>query len=165
MVKIRMKRMGSKKRPFYRIVVADSRRARDGRFIEELGYYNPVSEPKQFKVDSKKAKDWIFKGAQPSTTIKRLFKEYGVLEDDAEDIVEVNLINQMNVEVKEEPVVNDEVEETEENTSEEEVEENVETKEVVEDKEESEDLASEDVEEEVSVEENDETEEEKVEEA
>ncbi|MBY0584354.1 30S ribosomal protein S16 [Murdochiella sp. Marseille-P8839] len=84
-VKIRMKRLGAKKAPFYRIVVADSRRARNGRFIEEIGFYNPVSEPRMFRVDADKVKAWIANGAQPSDTIKRLFREYGVME--AEGVV------------------------------------------------------------------------------
>ena len=71
-VKIRLKRMGAKKAPFYRIVVADSRSPRDGRFIEEIGYYNPMEEPKVVKVDADKAKDWISKGAQPTDTVKTL---------------------------------------------------------------------------------------------
>lgn len=79
-VKIRMRRLGAKKSPFYRIVVADSRAPRDGRFIEEIGYYNPVSQPKMFRVDSDKVKEWISNGAQPSTTCARLFKEYKVFE-------------------------------------------------------------------------------------
>ena len=78
-VKIRLKRMGAKKAPFYRIVVADSRSPRDGRFIEEIGYYNPMEEPKVVKVDADKAKDWISKGAQPTDTVKTLFKKPGVL--------------------------------------------------------------------------------------
>lgn len=84
-VKIRMKRLGAKKAPFYRIVVADSRRARNGRFIEEIGFYNPVSDPRMFRVDADKVKTWIANGAQPSDTIKRLFREYGVME--AEGVV------------------------------------------------------------------------------
>ena len=84
-VKIRMKRLGAKKAPFYRIVVADSRRARNGRFIEEIGFYNPISEPRMFRVDADKVKNWIANGAQPSDTIKRLFREYGVME--AEGVV------------------------------------------------------------------------------
>lgn len=79
-VKIRMKRLGAKKAPFYRIVVADSRRARNGRFIEELGFYNPISEPRMFRIDADKVKTWIQNGAQPSDTVKRLFKEFGVME-------------------------------------------------------------------------------------
>lgn len=78
-VKIRLKRLGQKKKPFYRVVVADSRRARDGRFIEEIGYYNPVSEPKVFKVDNEKAKQWIANGAQPTSIVEKLFKDNDVL--------------------------------------------------------------------------------------
>ncbi len=78
-VKIRLKRMGAKKRPFYRIVVADSRSPRDGRFIEELGYYNPVSEPKEIKIDGEKAKEWLSKGATPTDTVKYLFKKNDIL--------------------------------------------------------------------------------------
>ena len=78
-VKIRLRRMGAKKSPFYRIVVADSRYPRDGRFIEEIGYYNPMVEPKVVKVDPEKAKKWIANGAQPTYTVKVLFKKHGVL--------------------------------------------------------------------------------------
>ena len=78
MVKIRFKRMGSKKAPFYRIVVADSRCPRDGRFIEELGYYNP--ETKETKIDNEKAADWISKGAQPTDTVRALLKKSGAIE-------------------------------------------------------------------------------------
>lgn len=78
-VKIRLKRMGAKKAPFYRIVVADSRSPRDGRFIEEIGYYDPMKEPKVVKVDGDKAKAWIAKGAQPTDTVKELLKKHGVL--------------------------------------------------------------------------------------
>ena len=78
-VKIRLRRMGAKKSPFYRIVVADSRYPRDGRFIEEMGYYNPMVEPKVVKVDPEKAKKWIANGAQPTDTVKVLFKKHGVL--------------------------------------------------------------------------------------
>ena len=80
MVKIRLRRMGAKKNPFYRIVVADSRYPRDGRFIEELGYYNPMEEPSTVKVDPEKAKEWIAKGAQPTDTVKALFKKFGVID-------------------------------------------------------------------------------------
>ena len=73
-VKIRLKRMGSNKKPFYRIVVADSRAPRDGRFIEEIGYYNPVSEPKQIKINDEKAKKWLGVGAQPTETVKKFLK-------------------------------------------------------------------------------------------
>jgi len=79
MVKIRLRRMGAKKAPFYRIVVADSRYPRDGRFIEEIGYYNPVSEPVQLKVDAEKAKNWIADGAQPTDTVKALLKKANVI--------------------------------------------------------------------------------------
>ena len=79
MVKIRLRRMGAKKAPFYRIVVADSRYPRDGRFIEEIGYYNPMEEPSVVKVDPEKAKAWMEKGAQPTDTVKPLFKKHGVI--------------------------------------------------------------------------------------
>ena len=78
-VKIRLRRMGAKKAPFYRIVVADSRYPRDGRFIEELGYYDPTKETSVVKVDVEKAKSWIGKGAQPTDTVKGLLKKEGVL--------------------------------------------------------------------------------------
>ena len=78
-VKIRLRRMGAKKAPFYRIVVADSRFPRDGRFIEEIGYYNPLDEPSTVKVDAEKVKTWIANGAQPTDTVKVLFKKNGVL--------------------------------------------------------------------------------------
>ena len=74
-VKIRLRRMGAKKAPFYRIVVADARFPRDGRFIEEIGYYNPLKDPAEVKVDGEKAKDWIAKGAQPTDTVKALLKK------------------------------------------------------------------------------------------
>ncbi|MCT4594867.1 MAG: 30S ribosomal protein S16 [Anaeromicrobium sp.] len=79
-VKIRLKRMGAKKKPFYRVVVADSRSPRDGRFIEEIGYYNPVSEPAEVKINDEKAVKWLNNGAQPTDTVKDLFKKYGVME-------------------------------------------------------------------------------------
>ena len=75
MVKIRLRRMGAKKAPFYRIVVADSRYPRDGRFIEEIGYYNPMEEPSVVKVDPEKAKAWMEKGAQPTDTVRGLLKK------------------------------------------------------------------------------------------
>lgn len=78
-VKIRLRRMGAKKSPFYRIVVADSRFPRDGRFIEEIGYYNPLVEPSVMNVDADKAKEWMKNGAQPTDTVKALFKKNGVL--------------------------------------------------------------------------------------
>lgn len=79
-VKIRLKRMGAKKKPFYRIVVADSRCPRDGKFIEEIGYYNPLVEDKTVKVDSEKVQQWIKNGAKPTDTVDRLFKNNGVYE-------------------------------------------------------------------------------------
>ncbi len=75
-VKIRLKRMGAHKKPFYRIVVADARSPRDGRFIEEIGYYNPVSEPKEIKINNEKAEKWLKNGAQPTDTVKDLFKKW-----------------------------------------------------------------------------------------
>jgi small subunit ribosomal protein S16 len=79
-VKIRLRRMGAKKAPFYRVVVADSRSPRDGRFIEEIGYYNPVSEPKAVKIDGDKAVQWMKNGAQPTDVVKRLFAQAGITE-------------------------------------------------------------------------------------
>lgn len=79
-VRIRLKRMGAKKRPFYRLVVADSRAARDGRFIDILGYYNPIAEPAEISIDTEKALDWLAKGAQPSDTARALLKKSGVLD-------------------------------------------------------------------------------------
>ncbi|TCT16976.1 SSU ribosomal protein S16P [Natranaerovirga pectinivora] len=79
-VKIRLKRMGQKKAPFYRIVVADSRSPRDGKFIEEIGYYDPTKEPKVLKVNDELAKKWLNNGAQPSDTVKKLLKTAGVVE-------------------------------------------------------------------------------------
>ncbi|MCD7823599.1 MAG: 30S ribosomal protein S16 [Oscillospiraceae bacterium] len=78
-VKIRLRRIGAKKDPFYRVVVADSRYPRDGRFIEELGYYDPTVEPSVLKVDGEKAKKWIATGAQPTDTAKELFKKNGII--------------------------------------------------------------------------------------
>lgn len=77
-VKIRLKRMGAKKTPFYRVVVADSRSPKNGKFIEEIGYYNPISEPKVIKIDEEKAAKWISNGAQPSDTVKKLFVKAGI---------------------------------------------------------------------------------------
>jgi small subunit ribosomal protein S16 len=78
-VKIRLKRMGAKKAPFYRIVVADGRSPRDGRFIEEIGYYNPTTDPVDVKVDGEKAKKWLDNGAQPSDTVRSLLKKAGII--------------------------------------------------------------------------------------
>lgn len=79
-VKMRLKRMGVKKAPFYRIVVADSRSPRDGKFIEQVGYYDPTKEPMELKVDAEVAKKWLSNGAQPSETVKKLLKIAGVTE-------------------------------------------------------------------------------------
>ncbi len=79
MVKIRLKRMGMKKKPFYRIVVADERTTRDGRPIDEIGYYNPVANPAEVRVDAEKAKAWIAKGAQPTDTVRGLLKKSGAI--------------------------------------------------------------------------------------
>ena len=79
MVKIRLRRMGAKTAPFYRVVVADSRFARDGRFIEEIGYYDPTKEPSVVKIDAEKAKQWLSNGAQPTDTVRELLKKASVL--------------------------------------------------------------------------------------
>ena len=78
-VKIRLRRMGAKKAPFYRVVVADSRFPRDGRFIEEIGYYDPTKEPAVVKIDAEKAQKWIANGAQPTDTVKAMLKKNGAL--------------------------------------------------------------------------------------
>ena len=78
-VKIRLRRMGAKKAPFYRIVVADSRYPRDGRFIEEIGYFDPNVDPANVKIDADKAKEWIANGAQPTDTVKSLLKKQGII--------------------------------------------------------------------------------------
>ena len=80
MVKIRLKRMGMKKNPFYRVVVADERSPRDGRFIDEIGYYDPMKKPSLIKIDKEKALDWMQKGAQPTDSARSLLKRSGVLE-------------------------------------------------------------------------------------
>ena len=79
-VKIRLRRMGKKKAPFYRVVVADARYPRDGRFIEEIGYYDPTKEPSVVNIDADKAKAWIAKGAQPTDTVKTILKKEGIIE-------------------------------------------------------------------------------------
>ncbi len=79
-VKIRLKRMGMKKMPFYRIVVADGRNPRDGRFIEEIGYYDPRQQPAEIKVDNEAAKKWLGHGAQPTDTVRILLKKSGAIE-------------------------------------------------------------------------------------
>ena len=78
-VKIRLRRMGQKKAPFYRVVVADSRSPRDGRFIEEIGYYNPMTNQAEIKIDAEKAKTWLTNGAQPTETVKSLLKKSEIL--------------------------------------------------------------------------------------
>ena len=78
-VKIRLRRLGAKKAPFYRVVVADSRYPRDGRFIEEIGYYDPTKNPADVKIDADKAKQWISNGAQPTDTVKVLLKKSGIV--------------------------------------------------------------------------------------
>ncbi|MBQ3921546.1 MAG: 30S ribosomal protein S16 [Firmicutes bacterium] len=80
MVKIRLKRMGAHKKPFYRVVVADSRTARDAKNIEEIGYYDPLADPVVIKIDAEKAKSWLNNGAQPSDTVRALFKKAGIIE-------------------------------------------------------------------------------------
>ena len=80
MLKIRLRRMGAKKAPFYRIVVADSRSPRDGAFVEEIGYYNPTSDPAELKVDNEKAAQWIKNGAQPTDTVRGLLKKAGAIQ-------------------------------------------------------------------------------------
>ena len=80
MVKIRLRRMGAKKAPFYRIVVADTRSPRDGAFVEEIGYYNPTSDPAELKVDNEKAAQWIKNGAQPTDTVRGLLKKSGAIQ-------------------------------------------------------------------------------------
>ena len=78
-VKIRLKRMGAKKRPFYRVVVADSRFPRDGRFIEEIGTFNPNTDPAEVSIDAEAAKKWIANGAQPTDTVKALLKKNNII--------------------------------------------------------------------------------------
>lgn len=83
-VKIRLKRMGAKKAPFYRVVVADSRSPRDGRIIESIGYYDSTTEPVTVKIDEEKALSWMGKGAQPTDTVKNLFSKSGIMKKYAE---------------------------------------------------------------------------------
>ena len=78
-VKIRLKRLGSKKNPFYRVVVADERSPRDGRFIEEIGYYNPLTDPVDIKIDAEKATKWLNNGAQPTETVRSLLKKAEII--------------------------------------------------------------------------------------
>lgn len=79
-VKMRLRRLGAKKAPFYRLVVADSRYPRDGRFIEEIGYYNPTTEPATIQINGEKALEWLKVGAQPSKTVKGLLKKAGIID-------------------------------------------------------------------------------------
>ena len=79
-VKMRLRRMGAKKAPFYRVIVADSRSPRDGRFIEEIGYYNPLTNPAEIKIDAEKAQKWLANGAQPTETVKSLLKKSGIVD-------------------------------------------------------------------------------------
>ncbi|MBQ7334955.1 MAG: 30S ribosomal protein S16 [Clostridia bacterium] len=79
-VKMRLTRLGAKKAPFYRVIVADSRSPRDGRFIEEIGYYNPLTDPADIKIDAEKAKKWLSNGAQPTETVKSLLKKSGIVD-------------------------------------------------------------------------------------
>lgn len=79
-VKIRLTRLGKKKAPFYRVVVADSRSPRDGRFIEAIGHYNPLTDPAEIKIDAEKAKAWIANGAQPTETVKALLKKSNIID-------------------------------------------------------------------------------------
>ncbi|NLL56860.1 MAG: 30S ribosomal protein S16 [Clostridiales bacterium] len=79
-VKLRLTRMGKKKSPFYRIVATDSRKARDGQYIEKIGYYNPVAEPAEIKIDEEIAKKWLAVGAQPTDTVRSLFIKQGIIE-------------------------------------------------------------------------------------
>ena len=78
MVKMRLRRMGQKKAPFYRIIVADSRSPRDGRFIEEIGLYDPTKDPSMYRIDEEAAKKWLANGAQPTETVSKLFKLAGI---------------------------------------------------------------------------------------
>ncbi len=79
-VKMRLKRLGAKKAPFYRVIVADSRSPRDGRFIDEVGYFNPLTSPAEIKIDAEKAKKWLQNGAQPTDTVKALLKKSGIVD-------------------------------------------------------------------------------------
>jgi len=79
MVKIRLRRMGAKKAPFYRVVVADARSPRDGKFIEEIGYYNPMTNPAEIKINAEKATEWLKNGAQPTETVRSLLKKSEII--------------------------------------------------------------------------------------
>lgn len=79
-VKMRLKRVGAKKKPYYRIVIADERSPRDGKFIEQVGTYNPLANPSEIKFDGEKAREWLKKGVQPTDTVKKLLKNSGIIE-------------------------------------------------------------------------------------
>lgn len=116
-VKIRLKRMGSNKNAFYRVVVADSRAPRNGRFIEELGYYDPIKNPKVVKINAERALEWIGNGAKPTATVDRLFRQYHVYEPQVEEESEANEDDE--VKEAEQAKKEEEVEAEEENTTEE----------------------------------------------
>ena len=78
-VKIRLRRMGAKKAPFYRVIVADEKSPRDGKFIDEIGYYNPLTNPAEVKIDAEKAEKWLNNGAQPTETVRSLLKKSGIV--------------------------------------------------------------------------------------
>ena len=78
-VKMRLRRMGAKKAPFYRVIVADERSPRDGKFIDEIGYYNPLRDPAEIKIDAEKAEKWLNNGAQPTETVKSILKKSGIV--------------------------------------------------------------------------------------
>ena len=80
MLKIRLRRMGAKKAPFYRVIVADSRAPRNGAFVEEIGYYNPLTDPADIKIDNERAQHWIKNGAQPTDTVRGLLKKSGAIQ-------------------------------------------------------------------------------------
>ena len=100
-VKIRLKRIGAKKNPFYRIIVADSRSPRDGRFIEEIGYYDPLTKPITVKIDNERAMNWLNNGAKPTDTVNRLFKQNGMY-DAAKVEVEVEVEDESEAKIEEE---------------------------------------------------------------
>ena len=107
-VKIRLRRMGAKKKPFYRIIVADSRSPRDGRFIEEIGTYDPLKDPSEIKVNAEKALKWIATGAQPTDTVRALLKRAGVFGDVEEAVEKADEKPVKVFRVKEEPTEDDE---------------------------------------------------------
>lgn len=120
-VKIRLKRIGKKKRPYYRVVVADSRSPRDGRFIEEIGVYDPLKNPVVFQVDREKVEKWLKNGAQPTDTVRALLKNYP---QDAEDDSEKQHIDEESKNVKDAAVEEKPQQETQARPDEEEKEDN-----------------------------------------